>query len=137
MIFLDSNVVVYAYDNSDPEKQAKAQHEITSAVSSGMGAVSTQVFGEFFHTVVVRKRILTPAEAQTAIDRLEKGMQVGVITPLLVRDAIAIHERYQLRYWDSLIIATAIRMQCTEVLSEDMNDGQDYGGVVVRNPFKL
>ena len=64
-------------------------------------------------------------------------MQVSEIDLHLVRDAIAIHERYQLRYWDALIIATAKRMQCTEVLSEDMSDGQDYGGVVVRNPFKL
>jgi predicted nucleic acid-binding protein len=55
----------------------------------------------------------------------------------LVKDAIAIHQRYQLRYWDALIVATARHVGCTEVLSEDMNDGQDYGGIVIVNPFKV
>ncbi|MBE7496815.1 MAG: PIN domain-containing protein [Verrucomicrobiaceae bacterium] len=117
-------------------KHVKAQQEMKTIMVGGRGCVSTQVFGEFFHTVVVRKKIMSPAEAVSAIDRLERGFRVSSIAPALVRDAIAIHQRYQLRYWDSLIIATAKRMQCTEVLSEDMNDGQDYGGVIVRNPFK-
>jgi len=136
MIFIDSNVVVYSYDTTDPVKQSKAQQEIKSATASGQGCASTQVCGEFFHTVVVRKKMMSSPEALRAIERLEKSLQFSPITPQLVRDAIAIHQRYQLRYWDSLIIATARRMQCAEVISEDMNDGQDYGGVVVRNPFK-
>jgi predicted nucleic acid-binding protein len=136
MTFIDSNVVIYSYDTTDPVKHVKAQQEMKTIMAGGRGCVSTQVFGEFFHTVVVRKKIMSPAEAVSAIDRLERGFRVSSIAPALVRDAIAIHQRYQIRYWDSLIIATASRMQCTEVLSEDMNDGQDYGGVIVRNPFK-
>lgn len=136
MTFIDSNVVIYSYDTTDPVKHVKAQQEMKTIMAGGRGCVSTQVFGEFFHTVVVRKKIMSPAEAVSAIDRLERGFRVSSIAPALVRDAIAIHQRYQLRYWDSLIIATAKRMLCTEVLSEDMNDGQDYGGVIVRNPFK-
>jgi predicted nucleic acid-binding protein len=136
MTFIDSNIVVYSYDETDPSKQLKAQQEMKNIMESGEGCVSTQVFGEFFHTVVVRKKLMSPMEALSAIQRLERGFRIGSIEPSLVRDAIAIHQRFQLRYWDSLIIATAKRMKCVEVLSEDMADGQDYGGVVVRNPFK-
>ena len=134
--FFDTNVVVYAYDSSDPVRQSKAQKALTEAVARGDGAVSTQVFGEFFHTVVIRKKIMTSSEALGVIATLEAGLQVASITPPLVRDAVLTHQRYQLRYWDSLIVATARQCGCKEVVSEDMNDGQDYGGVVVLNPFK-
>jgi predicted nucleic acid-binding protein len=59
------------------------------------------------------------------------------VTLAVMDDALGIKVRYQLSYWDSAIIAAARASGCTEVLSEDMNDGQDYGGVVVTNPFKL
>ena len=134
--FFDTNVVVYAYDSSDPVRQSKAQKALTEAVARDDGAVSTQVFGEFFHTVVIRKKIMTSSEALGVIATLEAGLQVASITPPLVRDAVLTHQRYQLRYWDSLIVATARQCGCKEVVSEDMNDGQDYGGVVVLNPFK-
>ncbi len=137
MRFFDSNVVVYSCDMTDPRKHAIAAQLLVEVIQRGDGAISTQVCGEFFNAAVTKRKIMTAAEVQRVIQRMEAGMQVSGIDLSLVRDAIAIHERYQLRYWDSLIIATAKRMQCTEVLSEDMNDGQDYGGVVVRNPFKL
>jgi predicted nucleic acid-binding protein len=127
---------VYAYDSSDPVRQSKAQQTLTDAVTHGDGAVSTQVFGEFFHTVVVRKNLMTSVEALRIITTLEAGLQVEAITPSLVKEAILIHQRYQLRYWDSLIVATALHCGCAKLVSEDLNDGQDYGGVVVSNPFK-
>lgn len=134
--FLDTNIVVYAYDTTDPRKQARAQELLADAVRSGDGAVSVQVFGEFFHTVVVRRKLMSAAEATVAISALESGLEVADITAKLVKDAIAIHERYELRYWDSLIVATARHLGCKVVASEDMSDGQDYGGIVVVNPFK-
>jgi len=134
--FFDTNVVVYAYDSSDPVRQSKAQQTLTDAVTHRDGVVSTQVFGEFFHTVVVRKKLMTSVEALRIITTLEAGLQVESITPSLVKEAVLTHQRYQLRYWDSLIVATARHCGCAEVVSEDLNDGQDYGGVVVSNPFK-
>ncbi|WP_395750407.1 PIN domain-containing protein [Prosthecobacter sp.] len=134
--FIDTNVVVYAYDSSDVVKQAKAQQTLTDAVARGDGAISTQVFGEFFHTVVIRKKLMDGSDAQKIISTLEAGLEVHSITPPLVREAVMVHQRHQLSYWDSLIIATARHSGCAEVVSEDMNPGQDYGGVVVLNPFK-
>jgi predicted nucleic acid-binding protein len=79
---------------------------------------------------------MTSTEALGIIATLEAGLQVASITPPLVKEAVLTLQRYQLRYWDSLIVATARQCGCKEVVSEDMNDGQDYGGVVVLNPFK-
>ena len=58
------------------------------------------------------------------------------MTPPLVKEAVATHQRYQLSYWDSLIVAAARDAGCTEIHSEDLNHGQNYGGVVVVNPFR-
>lgn len=128
--------MVYAYDKSDPRKHSIAAGLLVGAINQGDGAVSTQVVGEFFNAAVARRKIMTPAEVLAVVQRIAAGMKVSPIETGLVADAIAIHQRFQLRYWDALIIATAKQMNCIEVLSEDMTDGQDYGGIMVRNPFK-
>ena len=113
--FLDTNVIVYAYDTSDPVKQLKAQALLTSAIRQNNGAISTQVLGEFFHTVVIKRKLMTASEAAVIITALKAGLQVAGISLNLVMDAIAIHQRYQLRYWDALIVAirTSSRLSTT------------------------
>ena len=134
--FIDTNVIVYAHDTTDPVKQAVAQQLITDAMRRGDGAISVQVLGEFFHTVAVRRKLMTAAEALLIIEGLEAGFTTLPVTPPLVKEAVATHQRYQLSYWDSLIVAAARDAGCTEIHSEDLSDGQDYGGVVVVNPFR-
>lgn len=132
--YFDPNIAVYAYDNSDPAKQTVARSLLLKAAVTATGVLSTQVLGEFFHVTVVRKPLLTVSEARIALRALSK-LRVATITPDLVERAVDLHERFQLRYWDALIIATANKEGCEEVLSEDMNHGQDYNGVRVTNPF--
>jgi predicted nucleic acid-binding protein len=133
--FLDTNVLVYACDSSDPAKQQKALALIGELALRGQGVISTQVLGEFFHATVIRRKLLTSEEAERAVLAYQAALTVAAIEPSLVADAIAVHRRYQTRYWDALIIATAVRHGCTEIASEDFNDGQRYDSVVVRNPF--
>ncbi|HXV64692.1 MAG TPA: hypothetical protein VEK15_28600 [Vicinamibacteria bacterium] len=45
------------------------------------------------------------------------------------------HEKFHISYWDAAVIEAARALGCAEILSEDLSDGQDYDGVVVRNPF--
>ena len=59
------------------------------------------------------------------------------ITPEIVRSAISFHQRYQTSYWDSAVLASARVLGCHTVYTEDMNHGQDYEGVRVKNPFLL
>lgn len=134
--FFDTNVVIYAYDDSEPTKQAVARSLLLNAAATTTGVISTQVLGEFFHATVVRRPLLTVANARTALRALSR-LQVATIPPSLVERAVDLHERFQLRYWDALIIATAKHEGCDEVLSEDMNHGQNYDGVRVTNPFLI
>ncbi len=133
--FFDTNILFYAYDTSDPAKQATAETLVRQAAADGSGVVSTQVLGEFYHATVTRKAVLDSREAERAIRALG-CLHVVEIDLLLVEAAISHHRQFQLRYWDALILAAAQRASCVELLSEDFNDGQDYAGVHARNPFR-
>lgn len=134
--FFDTNVLVYACDSSDPGKQAVAVKHIADAAADGSGVLSVQVFGEFFHATVVRKQLLSSNEAERAIRAYQPVFTVVSLDFDVVCDAISLHKRYQLRYWDSLILAAASRAGCADALSEDLNEGQNCDGVLVVNPFR-
>ena len=133
--FFDTNVLIYAFDSCEPAKQPTAIDRLGEAVRNQTGVISTQVLGEFLHSLVVRKQLLTATEAERAVNDFASGFEVSDVTLPMVQSAITIHQRFQLRYWDSLIVATANHCACAEIVSEDMNDGQDYNGSIVRNPF--
>ena len=135
-VFLDTNILVYAYDKNEPEKQIRAQDILKAAIEEESGIISAQILGEFF--VVVTRRIKEPLP----IDDAEKIIDIISVLPVaeidknLVRDAINIQKGYGISYWDSLIVATAKREGCDRIITEDLNDGQKYHGVLVENPFK-
>lgn len=134
--FFDTNILVYACDSSDPLKQQAAVSRIADASTQGTGVLSAQVFGELFDATVVRRRLLTAAEAERLIRAYQPVFTVVPIDYDLVCAALGIHQRFQLRYWDSLIVAAAREAGCIELLSEDLNHGQSYDGVLVVNPFR-
>lgn len=133
--FFDTNVLIYAFDSSDPARQQIAVKRIDEAVRNYSSVISTQVLGEFFHLLVEHKQLLTATEAERAVNDFASGFAVSDVTLPTVQAAIAIHQRFQLRYWDSLIVASANECGCSEIVNEDMNDGQIYNGSIVRNPF--
>jgi len=130
-VFLDTNVLVYAYDQSEPAKQARARQLIKSVSP----VVSTQVLGEF-HVAVTRKlRQPLACDVAAAVVRDVTLEHVVSLDAALVNAAVATSIRYQLSYWDSLIIEAAVRAGCSQLYSEDLSDGAEYHGVTVRNPF--
>jgi predicted nucleic acid-binding protein len=135
MRFVDTNVLLYAISTAPAEatKAAKAQALLTCRDI----ALSVQVLQEFYvqATRPSRPNPLTHDEALARIRTWRRFPTVDISLSVL-DDALSIKARYQLSYWDSAIIAAARAGNCMEVLSEDMNDGQDYGGVVVMNPFE-
>jgi len=133
--FLDTNVLLYAYDSRTPEKQAVAQRLLVSALRARDAVISVQVLGEFY--VNATRKIaqpITPEVARTAIDALRQLPCVAIDGPM-VADAVASAIRFQLSYWDALIIASARRAGCSRIYSEDLSANQDYDGVTVINPF--
>ena len=133
--FIDSNVLIYSYDRSEPDKRSRAQELIAGFSQNGNGVLSVQVLGEFFS--IVTRRIPNPLsiqEAEAAV-ALFGSLQVIDIDMTMVRRAIATHSRYGTTYWDSLIIAAAERAGCSSILSQDLNTGQSYHGILAVNPF--
>lgn len=133
--FFDTNILVYMYDDRDPQKQDKAFDTVTVAIDNHTGAVSAQVLGEFFNTVTRRIPNSLSVEAAEDAISLFARMRVVSLDLALVRRAVATSGRYQISYWDALIVAAAERAGCGRIISEDLNPGQSYHGVVVANPF--
>jgi len=132
--FLDSNVLVYAYDASAPEKRGVAQDLVRRAVRGEL-IISTQVLAEFAATLL--HKVTPPIDPVELMDLLEALSPIKTIKADedLVRRAIEAHAKYGIHFWDGMIVAAAERGQCERIWSEDLNAGQEYFGVVVENPF--
>lgn len=133
--FLDTNVLVYIFDHDEPAKQQRAR-EILEDATPGELALSAQVLGEFYVTVTRKlAEPLDPSLAAQVVDWLGLLTVVPVDTTL-VKDAVQIGRASRLSYWDGLIVAAAAGSGCERLLSEDLNDGQQIGSVLVQNPFR-
>ena len=135
MQFVDTNILLYAISR-DPAEQDKAK--TASEILSGRDlAMSAQVLQEFYvqATRASRPDAITHRQAVRLIESFRR-FPVQDITTALVMAALDTRERFRLSYWDSAIVEASRAMGCTEVLSEDMGDGQDYAGVRVTNPFR-
>lgn len=133
-VFFDTNILVYAYDQVDRRKQRIAQDLLSQAMMKGTGYLSVQILGEFYNATVIRKKKLSPENAQRALQILG-GFHVLHIDLDMVCDAVAHHRGFAIGYWDSLVVAAACGAQCSRLLSEDLNAGQHYAGTVATNPF--
>ncbi len=132
--FIDTNVPLYAVlPHEDEQAKTKRANEILLA---GEIALSVQVLQEFYTQATHERRPgrLTPEQATSAIESLRR-FPVQDITVGLLLAATETSKRFQISYWDAAIIEAARAQGCEIVLSEDLGDGQDYGGVRVLNPF--
>ena len=133
--FFDANVLVYAYDPRDPVKQQRALDLLTDAMANDTGILSAQALAEFFNAITRKMPApLSIADAEQAIVRFA-AMPVVPLDLDLVQRAVSVCQRYQISYWDAQIVAAAAGAGCARIISEDLNPGQSYDGVVVVNPF--
>jgi predicted nucleic acid-binding protein len=135
MRFVDSNILLYAASKTPAERNKAAQaNNILNALDL---AVSVQVLQEFYAqaTRATRADRLSHQQA-TLLIRSFCRYPVQETTLGRVEAALRTTERFQISYWDAAIIEAARTLGCREVLSEDLGDGQDYGGVRVVNPFR-
>ena len=133
--FLDTNVLVSAYDVSDPRKQRLAQDLVRRAVAGEL-VISTQVLAEFAATLLHK---LVPAPSpDDVIGLLDTLAPIRLITPDgdIVRRAVEARAAYGLHFYDGMIIAAAERAACERIWSEDFNSGQKYFGTLAANPFQ-
>lgn len=130
--FLDTNVVVYAFDRADPEKRDTA---IAILEGGRRLVVSTQVLLETWWVLTRRlPEPLSEDQASAVIDTLTE-LPVVNTDPDLVRQAIRTSRQSGMAIWDAMIVEAARSAGCRRVLSEDLQDGQDHDGVAIENPF--
>ncbi|MCZ8131678.1 MAG: PIN domain-containing protein [Steroidobacteraceae bacterium] len=134
--FVDTNVVVYLFDDREPKKRARAVALLERlAQADSVPVVSTQVLQEAY--VALTRKVGVPAEEALATLQLMEGASFDVqpVDAKLVWRAAARSAADRLSFWDALVVETARDAGCAVLYSEDLQDGQDFDGVRVANPF--
>lgn len=132
--FLDTNILIYPWDESDPYKKQVSSNFLTHINKRNEPIISTQTLGEFFN-VAYRKLGFSKDDAIIEVQRIASIYPVYEITKENVFHAMQISKTTQFSYWDSLIIAMAIDTDCSVLYSEDLNPCQQIEGVRIINPF--
>jgi len=135
--FLDTNIFVYSLGGTPAGKARRAAELVREATGSRNGIVSYQVVQEFF-SVAFRRFAppMTVAEAEHYLATIFRPMLAVQSSQALFAEALRLHERYRLSWYDSLIVAAALEAQCGVLYSEDMRDGQRFGDLRIENPFR-
>lgn len=133
--FVDTNILVYVYDTGAPTKSAIASEWVKRLWQERSGRTSLQVLNELY-AVLTRKftRSITADEAWSQVRALLAWEPQPTTRDLLLK-AREIELRYRLSWWDSMIVAAAQLQECGILLTEDLQQGMKFDGVVVRNPF--
>jgi predicted nucleic acid-binding protein len=134
-VFVDTNVLLYCFDERDAAKRAGAQAWVSHCWQRRCGRISTQVLNEFYSNA--RRKFtsaISAGDARAEVRRYQQW-QPWAIDHATVETAWAIESRFDLNYWDALIVASAQQQGCEHLLSEDLQHGQQIDGVQVVNPF--
>jgi predicted nucleic acid-binding protein len=136
-VFVDTNVFVFAWDASSPDKHARATEWLHTLWDQGAGRTSSQVITELYVTLTRKLRpAIEPATARKYVRTLHAWQPVAP-SQALIDLAWEIEDGATLSFWDAMIIAAARQAECARLLSEDLSHGQKIAGVTIVNPFRL
>jgi predicted nucleic acid-binding protein len=134
--FLDTNIFVYCFDDRQPEKKVRSLALIADALHTGDGIISTQVIQEFLN--VATRKFSVPLKPEDGKVYLRKVMHpLCMVFPDLdlYQTALDILRETGYSFYDSIILASALRGGCTILYTEDFQAGQQVGRVKIINPF--
>lgn len=130
-IFLDTNILVYAYSDTELQKQTIAR----KLVSENISFISTQVLQELSNTLSRKFKKSWP-EITDAVKEVSLSNLVHANSEATIQQAIKIADQYKFSFYDSLIIAAALECKCSKLYSEDMSHGQLIEKqITIINPF--
>jgi len=132
--FLDSNILIYAYDPSQLRKRTIAQ-ELVNGALAGESVISVQVLAEFCTTLMHKAWQKASPQAIKRLLEILEPIELVVPDAETVRRAVEAHAAYGIHFYDGMIVASAERAGCKRIWSEDLNASQKYFGVSVANPF--
>ena len=133
--FVDTNVLVYAFDRSGSAKQRAAQRLLNELMEQDRLRVSTQVLQEVYVTLTRKARACCSSGEALAVLEDLAAWPLMVVDYGAIRAAVRLGEQAKLSFWDALVVVAAARSGAAVLYTEDMNDGQEILGVRVRNPF--
>ena len=134
--FVDTNILMYAHDKASGAKHERAKALVEELWRDRTGVVSTQVLQEL--SVNLRKKVRRPLDAKSTRDIVADYLtwQVIVNGGESILEAIDLEARYQISFWDALVVQAAQASGAETLYSEDLSDGQTYGSVKVINPLR-
>lgn len=132
--FFDTNILVYMQDSSDLNKQNTARKLFTECVKNQTAVISTQVLQEFYN--IAANKLHQDKNATKAIVRnFANNLDLVTVTFEIIENAVDLNIANQFSIWDAIIISAAQSGNCDILYSEDLNDGQRIGNLVIKNPF--
>lgn len=135
-ILIDTNVLIYAHDRTERDKQRRAIDILDTITAAGSGTLSVQVLSEFYNTSTRKlSPSLTPEQAEAQVDYFASTWQVFDVTSKVVLEAVRGVRQYGLSFWDAQIWAAARLNRVPVILSEDFNPGATIEGVRFVDPF--
>ena len=134
--FIDSNVLVYLFDPTQPERRRIVREIVETAIETGSGIISYQVVQEVLNVTTHKmERPLTGSDARGFLDAVLLPLWRVYPSDELFHRGLEIKERYRFNWYDSLIVAAALAGGCTRLLTEDLQHGQVIGPLTLCNPF--
>jgi len=133
-VFIDTNVLIYSYDNSQKEKQKISRKRLSDLEDAGNGVISTQIIQEFY-VAAIKKLKMDPILAKQIVAKFD-NFEVMTVDQILINEAIDCSILNQMSFWDGLVIVAAHYAKCEKVWTEDLNDGQIIKNIKVENIFK-
>ena len=135
--FLDTNLLVYSFEDRESAKQHRAKELIEQALETRGGVISWQVVQEFLNVALHKwQKPMTAADAREFFQTVLNPLCTVYPSAEIWSSALRIAEESQYRFYDSLIVASAIQSGSTILYSEDLQDGRRFGPLLICNPFK-
>ena len=135
--FIDSNVLLYLFDETAPAKRATAESLIHQALEASNAVISHQVVQETLNVLTTKMRpAATNEQARRFLDSVLMPLWRVMPNAALYRRAMDVKQRWGFSFYDALIVAAALESGCTRLLTEDLQDGQRIENLVIQNPFK-
>jgi len=133
--FVDTNILVYSRNSSEPDKQIQAKQWLTHLWQQESGRISAQIMNEYYVTVTQKlKPGLSKEQARSDLRALAVWQPLEISTQL-IESAWEVQDQFTYSWWDSLVIASALFLDCQYLLSEDMQHNQQLGKLTIINPF--
>lgn len=132
-VSIDTNILIYSVDSSDPIKHEIAD-KIVERLIEVRGCLPLQCLSEFY-ALTTKKRLLSTEEAERVVQRMLMSLVIVPSETADVVHAMHLHQEHGLQYFDALLLATARRVGCSLFLTEDMQNGRSLNGITISNPL--